>query len=145
MDIKKAHEVVSLAAHLVELTATFQTRFGRDYSLKPGSSSEAWTLYENVAYTQAEIARLLDAEATDSPHHRYGEWWLRRDVMDLGLTQQLLAEAGHLLACCATHDANQQPADFSYGVISSQMAIAGMLHPSSIQIGLDASVKLNAG
>ncbi len=145
MNVKNAHEIVVLAARLIEQTAMFQTCFGRDYILKPGSPSEAWALYESVAYTQAEIARLLDPETTDNPHHRHGEWWQRRDMMDVAVAQQLMIEAGHLLACCATHVANQPPTDFSYVIICSQMAIAGMLHPSSVQIGLDSSVQLNAG
>jgi hypothetical protein len=140
MNIQNTYEILNKAAQLVELSVTFQLKYGVHYILKPGSPAEAWSLYDQTLEIEAEIAALLDETPRDTPYSRHGKWWLRYDVMDHATARSLVAEAGNLIAC-TTHAAVDTERETAWSVISIQSVIAGMLHPISLQVGADAGMK----
>lgn len=140
MNTQSAYEILNRAAHLVELSVIFQLKYGKSYTLKPGSPAEAWALYDQTLEIESEIAALLDEAPRDTPYSRHGEWWLRYDVMDHAIARSLVAEAGNLIAC-TTHAEVDSERKTAWSVISIQSVIAGMLHPTSLQVGADAGLK----
>ncbi|GAB4512676.1 MAG: hypothetical protein OHK0046_12580 [Anaerolineae bacterium] len=144
MNMNNARAMLNHAAQLIELSATFQTRYGRDYAMKPGSPADAWELYDAIFTLECQIGRLLDANALENLHHRHGEWWKRQDVMDTATAREILEVTGHLIACCARVSANQTDAEWSYAIKTLQQSIAGMLPPASLQVAMDESIQLDA-
>jgi len=137
MDVITAREVMVEASCLVEQSAKFQALYGRYYQLKPGSPEDAWTRYQLILTRQSRIAQLLDSGSLEDTHRRCGEWWTREDVIDTGVLKELMTEIGHLLACCAYFEVETHGKNWSYAVQLSQRAIAGMLHPTSLQVASD--------
>jgi hypothetical protein len=118
-------------SELVQQCASFQAKFGRYYTLKPGSPAEAWAMYHDIIGKQVEIASLLDAKILDMPQTSPDQWWKRHDVIDLAMVKTLMQQVSHLIATCAYHEAELEPTDWSYAVYSAQASIANMLHPSA--------------
>ncbi|MDX1993307.1 MAG: hypothetical protein SF029_13020 [bacterium] len=141
MDVVTAREVMTEAVRLAEHTARFQAKYGRFYTLKPGSPADAWALYQDILSDQCRIATLLDDASLEQLHHRCGAWWAREDVIDTGVVRELMAEVGNLLTCCAYFEASQDERDWSYAVQLSQRTIAGMLHPTSLQLAGDEKLR----
>lgn len=136
MDAKTARTLMNEAAHLIELVATFQSRYGRSYNLQHNSPKDARALYDDILNAQHTIAALLDADTLQNPHHKLGQWWQRQEIIDLGMTQSLVNEAGHLISCCAYFEADPRGESYSYAIRSAQSTIAGMLHPKSLEYAL---------
>jgi hypothetical protein len=134
MKTAMACEILNEAARLLELTATFQARYGKQYRLKAGSPQEAWTLYDDISEMQTRVAALLDPQALEDSNSRYGHWWERMDVMDVNTAQMLVEEVGALISCCAYSDVKSPETSLTYMVLSKQSTIAGFLHPSSRMI-----------
>ncbi len=129
MNTVMARHLAAKIAELIELSSIFQSRYGKDYRLKPGSPADAWNLHQAIFEQQSAIAGLLDAEALENPLQRTTEWWQRQEVVDTALVGQMAQEAYHLISCCACREAN--PESESPIVKTSQRVIAGMLHPST--------------
>jgi hypothetical protein len=123
-------------SELVQQCASFQAKYGRYYTLKPGSPAEAWAMYHDILGKQVEIAVMLDANTLDMPHTTPDQWWKRHDVIDLTMAKTLMQQVSHLIATCAYHEADIDPTDWSYAVYSAQASIAGMLHPSARMLAL---------
>lgn len=142
MNVTIATQMMQEVAHLLQLSATYQARYGRYAPLKPGSSPDAWELYEQTRQSQSLIARLLSVDALNDPHYKAGEWWKRQDVIDVGTVRLLVQDITHLLACTSYHEAVPQAVGSSHSVDSAQHTIAGMLHPNCLRIALDESIDL---
>ena len=59
------------------------------------------------------------------------EQW--QETIDTGVVAMIAAEVSHLIACCASFEA-QPRAESSPAVGTSQSVIAGMLHPSTVLV-----------
>lgn len=136
MNLQKARTIMNEAARLVELTATFQASYGKNYKLDGTTSQDAWTIYDHIMDAQSIIANLLDPVALAEAKPPYGEWWNRCDVMDVSVAQHVIAEIAHLIACVAYEETrtSEGKATMSHAVCTSQRTIAGMLHPRSYEI-----------
>lgn len=121
-------------ANLVQLTATFQAKYGRYYTLKPGSTEEAWALYNQIFNQQVHIACQLNHKALEMPNETHAQWWERQDTMDLSIAKTLMQHISHLIATVAYFEAETQETDWSYAVFCAESAIAGLLHPSALQV-----------
>jgi hypothetical protein len=138
MRTEVALELTQNVAQLVELTATFQAKYGRHYTLKPGSPAEAWALYNQIFNQQATIAQMLDTRALQMPQEGYDKWWERQDAMDLSIAKTLIQHSSHLIATVAYFNAEAHETDWSYAVYCAESAVAGLLHPSAIQVALSS-------
>jgi hypothetical protein len=123
-------------SELVQQCASFQAKYGRYYTLKPGSPTEAWALYHDILGKQVEIAAMLDGNTLELQQSTLDQWWKRHDVIDLSIAKTLMQQVSHLIATCAYHDAETEPTDYSYAVFSAQASIANMLHPSARMLAL---------
>jgi hypothetical protein len=133
MNTATARQLAAKIAELIELTSIFQARYGKQYRLKPGSPAEAWDLHQAIFDQQAAIAQSLDTCALENPLQRCPQWWKYQETIDTGVVSLIAAEISHLIACCASFEAEPRAA-FSPAVVSSQAAIAGMLHPSAVMV-----------
>lgn len=122
-------------AKLVALSAEFQARFGQHYTLRPGSDRAAWDLFNAITAQQTVIAGRLDQDALDRPHLTIGKWWERFDVPDFAVTKHLMDTVTQLISACA-YDASSDGVQ-SHNTVCSQRVIAGLLHPSALQIAQD--------
>lgn len=141
MDIITANQMMNEAGKLVELAATFQVHYGRGAQLRPGSPDAEWKLYNDILNVQSRIARMIDEGCLEAPHHKVGTWWKRQDVIDVATAQAVIQEIGGLIARCAyvaSEDGNER---LCYALQVSQATIAGMLHPASLQIAADKSIR----
>lgn len=136
MNTANARTILAETARLVEMTAIFQARYGKNYRISALSPKDAWTLHNTILDTQHIIAHLLDPNIIENPHSRYGKWWERHDVMEASMAQQLITEVAHLIAAVAHYEANEQDgkATWSHALTTTQCAIAGMLHPQAFVI-----------
>lgn len=136
MNTANARTILTETARLVELTAVFQARYGKNYRISFNTPNDARALHNQILDTQAIIANLLDPQILTQPHHRYGEWWQRHDVMEASMAQQLINEVAHLIAVVAHNEANAQDgkATWSHAVNTTQSAIAGILHPQAFVV-----------
>jgi hypothetical protein len=133
MNTATARHLAAKVAELIEYASIFQARYGKQYRMKPGSPAEAWDLYQMITDQQTEIGRLLDSAALESPVRRCTPWWNWQDIIDTGVVNLLAAEVSHLIACCASFEAEPRSAE-SPAVRASQSVIAGMLHPSALMV-----------
>lgn len=146
MNTPTAHRLIAQAAHLVELASAFQAKYGKYYPLKPGSPQDAWNYYEALLEVQCCIARLLDPAARENGYPKAGHWWDRHDVIDSATAQAVLSEIGSLIACCANQEIRMpENAEWSPIIHNTQCAVAGMLHPSSLQIASDETISISTG
>ena len=133
MNTVSARQLMAENAQLIEYASIFQARYGKQYRLKPGSPSEAWDLHQAIFDRQVAIAHLLDTAAIETPMQRCTPWWKWQDVIDTSVACTMAAEASHLIACCASFEAEPRAAS-SPAVSASQAVIAGMLHPSALLV-----------
>ncbi len=138
MNSLHAIRIANEVTQLISLSAAFQAAYGRQYRLKPGSSTAAWSLYDAAQQQQVRIATMLDSEALNAPHLSLNKWWDRQDVIDLPTVYSLMDEVTHLIACCAYFEIDAGEKERSYTAFVIQCVIAGMLHPAAIQVALDA-------
>jgi hypothetical protein len=145
MNAKNTHQIMRIATHLLEMTATFQSAYGKGYRVGPGDAKDTWALYYDICKAQTAIARLLDPQVLEEPHSLYGAWWEKSDVPALHLTHALVGQAGHLIAACAYADA-QSPATgkHPHALLATQRVIAGMLQPAALLLAQDGLVEQNA-
>ena len=135
MNTALARHLAAKVAELIEISSIFQSCYGKDYQMKPGSPEQAWDLYNAMMNQQTAIARLLDIDALEEPAQRLPQWWKWQEMMDTGMVAQMAQEAYHLIACCASYEA--KPCGSHSPVISSsQRVIAGMLHPSTRMVAM---------
>lgn len=135
MNTALARHLAAKVAELIELASIFQSCYGKNYQMKPGSPERAWELYNMMNAQQTAIARLLDTDALEDPAQRLPQWWKWQEMMDTGMVAQMAQEAYHLIACCASFEAHPN-ADRSPVISTSQRVIAGMLHPSSRMVAM---------
>ncbi len=135
MNTANARHIVMKIAELIELTSIFQTRYGRGYHLKPGGPQDAWALHQAIFDQQRDIALLLDLDVLENPSQVISTWWKWQETLDSGVAALLAQEACHLIACCASFEANPM-GTCSLAVIAAQRAIASGLHPSSRMIAM---------
>ncbi len=133
-------EVAAHAAQLVQHCATFQALYGRYYNLKPGSSQEAWALYDAILAEQVAIAQRLDPQAVENPHQTYESWWERQDIMDLSLAKTLMQQVAHLIATTAYFEAEPHDNEWSYAIYCAESTVSGLLHPAARQMALASLV-----
>lgn len=133
MDTTMAQALAAKSAQLIEFTSIFQSQYGKDYRMKPGSPDEAWQLQQAIFDLQGEIAQILDIYALENPLRRVSPWWKFQDVMDNGIATQIAQEVFHLIACCAAQGVSQRT-EPSPVIVCSQRTIAGFLHPSTLLI-----------
>ena len=140
MNTAIARLLAAKVAELIEMASIFQSCYGKDYRMKPGSPTQAWDLYQTILNQQTAIARLLDIDALENPSQRLPQWWKWQETMDTGMVAQMAQEAYHLIACCASFEAN--PTANSSPVIGcSQRVFAGMLHPSTCMVAMGEMAK----
>ncbi len=137
MNPKTARKIATRVAKLTERATIFNIRYGQDYHLKPGSPPEAWALYDEINQLQVEIARLLSEHALEKPFCRWGRWWESHEVINAGILNELAAESFRLIGYCAGQKAIPDNTTMPRSIDMSQETIAGMLHPSARQLGLD--------
>lgn len=131
MNTIKARQIAAEAAALTELTAKFQARYGKGYRVTSASPQEAKELCDQIVARQAAIARLLDADAQNSPLERWGHWWDKQDAMSIALAAELAQEVNRLISGIAYSTSATHEEDQSHNVVYTQRAIAGMLHPNA--------------
>jgi hypothetical protein len=135
MNTALARHLAAKVAELIEIASIFQSCYGKDYRIKPGSPAQAWDLYQSMINQQTAIAGLLDLDALEDPAQRLPQWWKWQEMMDTGMVAQMAQEAYHLIACCASFEANPS-GTHSPIISSSQRVIAGMLHPSTRMVAM---------
>jgi len=136
MNSETARQIISDAAYLLEQVATYQAKFGRSYTITPLSPPEVQSLTQSIFELQCKIAAALDPTSLTNPHYKCGEWWERQEVIDIGVVQELVNEACHLVSCCAYFSAEARGMEGSYAVRSAQSTLAGLLHPATRQVAL---------
>ena len=140
MNTAFARLLAAKVAELMETASIFQSCYGKDYRMKPGSPTQAWDLYQTMLNQQTAIAQLLDVAALEDAALRLPQWWKWQESIDTGVIAQMAQEAYHLIACCASFEAN--PTANSSPVIGcSQRVIAGMLHPSTRMVAMGEMAK----
>lgn len=132
MNTSTARSMAAEIAQLIELASIFQARYGKQYRMKPGSPAAAWDLQQSIFDCQVAIARLLDAQAVESPRQD-STWWKWQETIDTAVASSIAQEISHLIASCACFEVEPRSAE-SPMVAASQRAIAGMLHPSALMI-----------
>ena len=139
MNTAIARLLAAKVAELIEMASIFQSCYGKDYRMKPGSPTQAWDLYQSILNQQTAIAQLLDLDALEDSAQRQ-QWWKWQESIDTGIVTQIAQEAYHLIACCASFEAN--PTGSNSPVIGcSQRVIAGMLHPSTRMVAMGEMAK----
>ncbi|MEO8607999.1 MAG: hypothetical protein ABI690_08965 [Chloroflexota bacterium] len=133
MNTTQAQQLMVKITELIEFASIFQAKYGKQYRIKPGSPAEAWDLHQAIFDQQVAIAYLLDAAALETPLRRATPWWKFQDEIDTGVVCMVASETGHLIACCASFEAEPRAAS-SPAIHSSQAVIAGMLHPSALMV-----------
>jgi hypothetical protein len=140
MNTARARLLAAKVAELIETASIFQSCYGKDYRMKPGSPTQAWDLYQAMLNQQTAIAGLLDVDALEDAAQRLPQWWKWQESIDTSMVAQMAQEAYHLIACCACFEAN--PAGNVSPVIAcSQRVIAGMLHPSTRMVAMGEMAK----
>lgn len=137
-----ATQMMQEAGTLLQLSATYQARYGRYAPLKAGSPQDAWELYEATRHSQSVIARLLDVDALANPYNKVGQWWERQDVIDVGTVRLIIQDITQMLASASYHEAVAHSTGTPHSIDSTQHTIAGMLHPHCVRIALDDSIDL---
>lgn len=136
-----ARLVAAKAAELIELASIFQSSYGKNYRMKPGSPDIVWALHEAIFKAQVDLACLLDLEALENPARRLPPWWKWQESIDTGMATQIMTETCHLIACCASFEASPCGAT-SPAIGCSQRVIAGMLHPSTLMMAQEAQTAI---
>jgi len=131
MNMQTAINMSTRIAELMGLCSAFQAKFGTHYTLKPGSTHDAWDAYNVIVNKQAEIAAMLDPLALQSPHITLGKWWERTEIPELSTISRLMDEVTRLIGACAYCEMQQNEVEVSYTVKAAQSVIAGLLHPSA--------------
>ena len=140
MNTAFARLLAAKVAELIETASIFQSCYGKDYRMKPGSPQQAWELYQAMLNQQTSIAQLLDVDALEDAAQRLPQWWKWQETIDTGMVAQMAQETYHLIACCASFEAN--PTANSSPVIGcSQRVIAGMLHPTTRMVAMGQMAK----
>jgi hypothetical protein len=139
MDTGLARQIALAIADLMQPVSIFQSCFGKDYRLKPGSPTQVWELHQAIKEQQVLIASLLDASALESPIQRLPQWWKYQEMPDVGTVTAMMQEACHLIAACSCHEANPQTAQ-SPVLATAQRVLAGMLHPATLMMAQDRSL-----
>ena len=140
MNTAMARLVAAKIAELIEIASIFQSCYGKDYRMKPGSPTQAWDLYQSMLSQQTAIAQLLDLDALEDTAQQLPQWWKWQESIDTGMVAQMAQEAYHLIACCASFEASPT-ASASPVIACSQRVIAGMLHPSTRMVAMGEMAK----
>ena len=140
MNTVTARLIAVKVAELIEMASIFQSCYGKDYRMKPGSPTQAWDLYQAMLNQQSTIAQLLDMDALEDAAQKLPQWWKWQESIDTGIVAQMAQEIYHLIACCASFEANPS-ASTSPVIGCSQRVIAGMLHPSTRMVAMGEMAK----
>jgi len=132
MDVKTAQQIAGCVAKIAELATTFCATYGKDYRVSDDSPAHAWALYRQLMATQTQIASLLDSQALANPNIRWEHWWQKRDVINIGLVNELAMETIRLIERAAYLDAlkQEQAVDRADEPSLLEANIAGLLHPA---------------
>lgn len=134
MDMQTAINMSTRTAELVGMCSAFQAKYGAHFTFKPGSAPETWEQLHAIMNKQAEIARMLDAEALAQPHVTLGKWWERSELPELSTVARLMDEVTRLIGACAYCELQPDGPEVSYTVKAAQSVIAGLLHPTARQL-----------
>ncbi len=145
MNTNTAKDILSRAAHLMELAATFEARYNANYVMRPGSPNDAWRLHDDIRDAQIEIARLLNPVVLENPSPVHGMWWEHHDVIDTAAVREMITQAGRLVASCAYQQVNTPDADWSYATISIEHTISGLLMHTARMVAADDAMRRVAG
>ena len=135
MDTQTANMIGVHILQLRQLCITYHSRFKDHKNLRPGSSPDAWALYHSTVQKQIEIASLLDREMLDKPRQRGQNWWDSGDIPEFAIVHIMTQVANELIVCCAYDEQSEQPGN-SPIILSWQMVLVGMLHPTTRQLAL---------
>lgn len=124
------------AATLVEQVATFEARYGRGMTMRPGSPAEAWTLHDAIRDTLNRIACYLDPTALEVTQFKHGPWWERQDVMDTATAAEIVNQVAYLMTC-TVYCTEQSRTDWSYTALNVQRVIAGLLPHTARMVAAD--------
>jgi hypothetical protein len=140
MNTARARLLAGKVAELIETASIFQSCYGKDYRMKPGSPTQAWDLYQAMLNQQTAIAQLLDIDVLENSAQRLPQWWKWQESIDTGIVAQMAQEVYHLIACCASFESNPT-ANTSPVIACSQRVIAGLLHPSTRMVAMGEMAK----
>jgi len=133
MNITIAQEIHNRVGRIASVATFFYARYGSNYRMTDDSPKSAWDLYNQIMAEQMEIAKLLDNSALVNPYIRWEKWWEQRDVMNIGLVNELDTEALRLIERISYLDALGKFTEGEQTVQSIQEALAGLLHPIARQ------------
>jgi hypothetical protein len=133
MNIKRAHQIHCALANIAELASSYNARYGSNTRINDNSPADAHEIYNRFMEEQSNIASLLDTKALNAPYMRWEKWWESRDVMNLGLVNELASAALRLVEHIACLEAMGKNPDNEGSVCNLQETIAGMLHPLARQ------------
>lgn len=133
MNIKTAKKIHKQVAQLAEVATTFYAHYGSNYRMTEDSPSNAWDLYQEFMMRQAHIADLLSNRAVATPYIRWERWWENRDVMNIGLVNELGTEALRLVERVSYLTATGKTTTYEFSVEAIEQTIAGLLHPMTRQ------------
>jgi hypothetical protein len=137
MNITRARKIHCAIASIAELASSYNARYGSNTRISENSPAGAHEIYERFMTEQANIAVLLDTKPVNAPYMRWEKWWESRDVMNIGLVNELATAALRLVEHIACLEAMGKNPDNEASVCSLQETIAGLLHPAARQQGLE--------
>src|SRR5688572_10198760 len=137
MNIVRARKIHCSIASIAELASSYNARFGSQTRITDKSPAEAVEIFNRFMAEQAIIASLLDTKPVNAPYLRWEKWWESRDVMNIGLVNELATAALRLVEHLACLEAMGKNPDTEASVCSLQEAIAGLLHPTARQQALE--------
>jgi hypothetical protein len=133
MNTNRAYKIHCAIANIAALASSYNARYGSNTRINDKSPADAVEIYNRFMEEQANIAILLDVKAVNAPYLRWEKWWESRDVMNIGLVNELAAAALRLVEHIACIEAMGKNPDTEASVCSLQESIAGMLHPQARQ------------
>lgn len=137
MNINRARKIHCAIASIAELASSYNATYGSNTRITENSSADAQNIYQRFMAEQANIASLLDTKPVNTPYLRWEKWWESRDVMNIGLVNELASAALRLVEHIACLEAMGKNPDTEASVCSLQETIAGLLHPIARQQALE--------
>lgn len=137
MNVVTAREIANHVANLIELVSTYHATHDQEAHTTPMHPAILRDLRERIDAEQMDIVHLLDMEARLSPSERFGEWWLRDDVMEISIAKELARMAFDLIGHTAYIESGMGNPQLA---LSIQRCIAGTLHPATRQELLEVEV-----
>jgi hypothetical protein len=137
MNITRARKIHCAIASIAELASSYNARYGSNTRITENSPAAVLEIHNRFMAEQANIAALLDDKPVHAPYLRWEKWWESRDVMNIGLVNELATAALRLVEHIACLEAMGKNPDNEASVCSLQETIAGLLHPAARQQGIE--------